>query len=219
MHCKPFLRTVLATATVALTCAAAMLPAHAGGRALASSVTLSTSASTTTLSTAEIAGLDYMREEEKLAHDVYTALYTLWGTAVFDNIAASEASHTAAVLNLLVTYGLEDPAAGLPAGSFRDANLQALYTQLMDAGSLTEIEGLKVGALIEETDIRDIRAKMAETDEATILSVYDHLMCGSRNHLRAFDGQLDARGVVYFPTVISQAEWDAISTSPMERCR
>ena len=76
----------------------------------------------------------------------------------------------------------------------------------------------KVGALIEETDIRDINAKKAVTDEADILTVYGNLLCGSQDHLRAFNDALVAQGVTYVPQAISQAEWDAIANSPAGTC-
>jgi len=171
-----------------------------------------------TLSAEEIAGLKYMREEEKLAHDVYVFMYDLWGDNVFNQISKSETTHTNAILDLLVKYGIDDPAAGKLPGEFTNPALQALYDTLVVMGQATLIDALKVGALIEETDIRDINAKKSVTDEADILRVYNHLLCGSRNHLRAFDGKLDALGVTYVPTVITQAEWDAIADSPRENC-
>lgn len=171
-----------------------------------------------TLTAEEIAALRYMREEEKLAHDVYVALFAAWGLAVFDNISASESQHTEAIRRLLVGYGLDDPALDRPAGVFEDASLQALYDQLVASGQQGPVEALKVGALIEETDIRDIDAKKAITDNADILQVYDSLLCGSGNHLRAFNEQLLARGVRYVPQVITQAEWDAIATAAAVTC-
>ncbi len=164
----------------------------------------------TTLSAEEIAGLKFMREEEKLAHDVYVALYTIWGKTIFDQISLSETTHTEAILALLVKYGIDDPAAGKPAGVFEDPDLQALYDTLIAMGSISQIDALKVGALIEETDIRDINAKKAVTDEADILTVYDNLLCGSQSHLRAFNSQLLGLGVIYVPQAITQAQWDAI---------
>ena len=171
-----------------------------------------------TLSAAEIAGLKFMREEEKLAHDVYVALHALWGHQTFANIADSETTHTEAILALLTKYGVDDPAAGKPAGVFEDAELQHLYDTLVAAGSANLIEGLKVGALIEETDIRDIEERKAVTDAADILRVYDSLLCGSRNHLRAFNGALLDQGVTYVAQVITQQEWDAIAYSARETC-
>jgi len=215
MDRKQFLSRALVWGGVSTLGAALGAPAAALARARAQTTALSSS----TLSPDEIAGLYFMREEEKLAHDVYLALYARWGTPVFDQIATSEADHTAAVLNLLNRYALPDPAAALGPGVFQDALLQGLYDGLMAQGAMSEIEALKVGALIEETDIRDIRERVLQTDEAAIRDVYDHLLCGSRNHLRAFDRQLRSRGVIYTPVVITLQEWDAIALSPIERCR
>jgi len=167
-----------------------------------------------TLSAEEIAGLKFMREEEKLAHDVYIALYALYvNDDIFYRISLSETTHTEAVLALLVKYGIPDPAAGKPAGVFEDPDLQALYDSLIAMGAPSSIDALKVGALIEETDIHDINAKKAVTDEADILTVYSNLLCGSQDHLRAFNSQLLALGVTYVPQVITQAEWDAIANA------
>ena len=170
------------------------------------------------LSPEEIAGLKFMREEEKLAHDVYVALYSVWGANVFSQIAVSETTHTETILALLVKYGIPDPAAGKAPGVFEDPALQALYNTLVAMGQPSLIDALKVGALIEETDIHDINEKKAVTDEADILQVYTSLLCGSRNHLRAFNGQLLAKGVTYVPQVLTQAEWDAIANAASETC-
>lgn len=152
-----------------------------------------------------------MREEEKLAHDVYVAMFSTWGLKVFSSIAESETTHADAVLGQIERYGVTDPAAGKPAGDFEDQGLQALYNQLIVMGSVSLVEALRVGCLIEETDIRDIRDKMAETHETGILKVYQNLLCGSHSHLQTFYSQLVSRGGSYQPQVISQAEWDAIA--------
>lgn len=172
------------------------------------------------LSAEEIAGLYYMREEEKLAHDVYLALHTKWGAQVFNNIAQSETQHTEAVRNLILAHGLEDPAASTAPGVFVNADLQALYNQLVDMGQRSLVDALKVGCLVEETDIRDIEKRKALViDEPDIVQVYDNLLCGSRNHLRAFNSQLVKQEGVYEPTVLTPAEWDAIALSPNESCK
>jgi hypothetical protein len=172
-----------------------------------------------TLSPEEIAGLKFMREEEKLAHDVYVALFNMWGANVFNQIAQSESQHTEAIRLQLVAYGLEDPAATTPAGVFQNTDLQTLYNTLIAMGQPSLIEALKVGALIEEKDIQDINNKKTlDMDEPSIVQVYDNLLCGSRNHLRAFNSQLLNQGVTYVPQVITQTEWDAIATAPSEAC-
>lgn len=171
------------------------------------------------LSPEEIEGLMFMREEEKLAHDVYVALHERWGAQVFANIAEAETEHTEAIRRLIVAHGLEDPAADTAPGEFVNADLQALYDRLIAMGEPSLVDALSVGCLIEEIDIRDIEAKKAlVVDEPDIIRVYDHLLCGSRNHLRAFNQNMVQQGQIYVPTVLSQANWDAIADSPLEFC-
>jgi len=226
MQRNHFLRHV--GAAFAAVAAAPLLSACGGGgdggelTASSASATASSTAPTASpvpsLSAEEIAGLKFMREEEKLAHDVYTALYAAWGAKVFANIALSETEHTEAILALLTKYGVDDPAAGKGLGEFEDPGLQQLYDVLLAMAQPSLVDALMVGALIEETDIRDIEDRKSVTDQADILGVYDSLLCGSRNHLRAFNDQLLAQGVVYQATVITQEEWDAIAAGAREAC-
>ena len=226
MRRKQFLRYL--GAAIGAAAAAPLLTACGGGdddatataSASATEGTAAAAASsvTATLSAAEIDGLKFMREEEKLAHDVYVTLYARWGARVFANIAESETEHTTAILGLLLEHGIDDPAAGNPVGVFDDDGLQVLYDRLVAAGQPSLVDALTVGALIEEKDIQDIHDKLAVTDEGDITRVYGHLLCGSRNHLRSFNRALLDQGVTYVPTVISQEEWDAIAYSAYETC-
>jgi hypothetical protein len=176
-----------------------------------------TVAAVDTLDTDEVAGLFWMREEEQLAHDVYVALGDEWGLRVFENIAASEQQHIDAVVGLLDRYGLADPAAGNQPGTFTDPTIQELYDELVARGLQSKQDALEVGATIEELDIVDLRQRAEATDEAAIDDVYARLERGSRNHLRAFVGQLDLLGVEYAPTLLT--DFDEIVAAPMERGR
>ena len=147
---------------------------------------------TSDLSAEEAAALLYMREEEKLARDVYNQMYALWGQPIFQNIATSEQTHTDEIKLLLDRYGLADPA--LDPGQFTDANLQALYNQLIAQGSVSLEEAMKVGVLVEETDIADLQARLAQTDNADIQLVYNNLMNASYNHLASFNGTSGGNG-------------------------
>ena len=171
------------------------------------------------LSANETASLAFMREEEKLAYDVYSQLNSLWSgqIRVFGNIARSEASHTEAVRQLLIRYGLADPALNLQAGVFVDANLQSLYTTLVGQGSVSLVAALQVGAAIEEIDLVDIEAALQSIDNQDIRMVYDSLAKGSRNHLRSFVKNLEQQGVVYVPQYLSVTAYNAIVTTPIER--
>lgn len=164
----------------------------------------------------ELATLPFMREEEKLARDVYLFLYQKWGTGIFNNIASSEQTHTDAVLQLLNKYKLPDPVGNNGQGVFTSPVLQNLFTQLTTQGSLSQVEALKVGATIEDLDIYDLKVALTKADNQDILLVYNSLMKGSRNHLRSFYSNIVNAGATYTPQFISQAEFDAIVNSPME---
>lgn len=166
---------------------------------------------TTTLTTQEKNDLIFMREEEKLARDVYLTLYGVWGSPVFANIASSEQQHMDAILKLLNTYGLPDPTIGKLVGEFANAELQSLYDQLVARGRQSALDAMMVGGLIEETDIEDLQAAMATARPSTIDKVYASLMNGSYNHLRAFAKNITAlTGQAYVAQVLTQEEVDAI---------
>jgi len=161
------------------------------------------------LSEQEAEALLYMREEEKLARDVYNALYAIWGQPTFRVIATSEEGHLAEIKTLLDRYALADPAQA--PGVFTDPNLQALYDQLVAQGSVSLSEALKVGAAIEEIDILDLQARLAQTDNADIQQVFNNLMTGSSNHLQAFTSVLLTQtGEVYQPQYLSVEAYAAI---------
>lgn len=162
----------------------------------------------------EIAALLFMREEEKLARDVYNALYAVWGQPTFQNIAASEQMHMDEVKLLLDRYGLTDPA--LAPGQFTDANLQALYDQLTAQGSVSLADALKAGAAIEEIDILDLQNRLTQTDNADIQWVFNNLMNASYNHLKAFTGALTQQtGQVYQPQYLSADAYQGIIAGAM----
>lgn len=170
---------------------------------------------TGTLTPEDEEGLLLMREEEKLAHDVYVALYDMWQVQIFSNISDAETTHTDAVLTLLDRYGLDDPVDDNPEGVFTNPELQELYNDLVAQGSESLVEALKVGALIEDLDIYDLRS--LETQVADIAQVYDSLEKGSRNHMRSFIKNLEQQGETYTPMFLTPEEFEEIVSTPTER--
>jgi hypothetical protein len=164
----------------------------------------------------ESASILYMREEEKLAHDVYTTLHHKWGTNIFSNIATSEQTHTEAVLELIKKYGLVDPAENQAVGVFSDTSLQKIYSQLVIQGNTSSLEAFKVGATIEDLDIFDLNNWSAKVDNQDIKFVYQNLTKGSRNHIRSFYSQITGAGGNYSAQYISQTEFDSIISSSKE---
>lgn len=160
-----------------------------------------------------------MREEEKLARDVYLRMYQIWETTVFNNIGKSEQTHMDAMESLITRYGLADLVDGMDIGEYTDQILQELHDELIEAGSKSEVDALKVGAAIEEIDIIDIERYKLQTNEQDIITVYDNLLRGSRNHLRSFVSVIEKRGISYEPQYSSKEVFDDIIVSPIERGR
>lgn len=172
---------------------------------------------TETLSQQEKADLEYSREEEKLARDVYLYSYDKYGLVVFNNIAQSEQQHMDQILVLLNKYQLEDPAFS-QRGVFKDQALQNLYNNFTSQSDISLIEALKVGAIIEDFDINDLNILESNTDKTDLLSTYANLKCGSRNHMRSFNTQLLANGINYQPEYISLEDFIEIINSTNEQC-
>jgi len=176
----------------------------------------STMVETPALNDTELAILLQMKDEEKLAHDVYTVLYEKWGSQVFSRISIAEDRHMNAVITLLKYYDSADTLVGDP-GVFSNAEIQALYNELIIKGSASVEEAMMTGALIEEMDIKDLTEALGVVTNENIVRVFENLRKGSRNHLRAFYHQLTKLGLVYTPVYLSQEEYDAIVNSPMEQ--
>ena len=165
----------------------------------------------------ELASIAYLREEEKLARDVYTTLYNKWGANPFTNIAKSEQTHMDAVLILLNKYSLPDPVGSNIVGVFNNTTLQNLYNQLVATGNISLLDAFKVGATIEDLDIFDLNKALLKIDNQDIKLVFDNLNKGSRNHMRSFYKNILNNGGGYTPKFITQAEFDAIINSEMEK--
>lgn len=157
-----------------------------------------------TITADETASLVYMVEEEKLAHDLYVELGDAWDMRVFVNIQGAETHHSDAVRSLLDAYGVDDPTAGMATGEFANPELQSLYDTLLARGLTSETAALEVGALVEETDIADLRDR--ESTNVAIDQVFSSLESGSENHLRAFAKNLDRLGVTYDAQVLSSSD-------------
>ena len=149
-----------------------------------------------------------MLEEEKLAHDVYIYFNEKYNRRVFQNISKSETVHQKAVMYLINLFDVEAPEAK-PFGEFHHPELQALYTKLITEAETLE-DALKVGALIEEVDIMDLKKGFSETQNENIKRVFSNLLRASGFHLKAFVRNLNVRGIDYQPQILSQEEFNAI---------
>jgi len=164
------------------------------------------------------AALLHLREEEKLARDVYATLALEWDIPVFTNIARAEQRHMELVKLLVQRYDLTDPVLNDTIGELTDPALGQLFTDLVAAGRGSLEQALRVGATIEDLDLADLQQLLENTDSFDVKLVVYNLAKGSRNHLRAFARTLAATGFdPYVAQYLDQAQVDEIVTSEQER--
>ncbi len=164
------------------------------------------------LSPSEKNAILLMREEEKLARDVYDSLYMKWEGNPFGNIRRSEQTHMDLMKSLVTTYGLSDPVDDTKdaAGVFVNALLQKYFNEMVAAGSQSFVQALQTGARIEELDIHDLKESMEHTKQPDILFTYRQLRMASENHLRAFVRRLKMAGVDYQPVILGKEAFETI---------
>jgi len=158
----------------------------------------------------------FMLEEEKLARDTYEFLDNQWGITQFANIKKSEQSHMNAIINLLNQYNIDYSI--LPYGEFADEHLQNYYNQFVESGQLSQSNALQIGATIEDLDIVDLQEYIDNTNNTSIISVFESLKCGSRNHLRSFVSTIENNGDTYTIQFLTQEDYNSIISSSNEKC-
>ena len=164
--------------------------------------------------------LAHMGNEERLAYDVYTNLYNYYkdlGTEIkqFTNIATkSESKHISIVQDLVKRYDLNVSdftnvdetivsdnnmsASNMPSGVYDISAIQDLYDDLLALGKSSQESALKVGCMVEVTDINDLDTYVTQAEDANatdIKAAFENLRNGSYNHYWAFDKALKNIGV------------------------
>jgi hypothetical protein len=156
----------------------------------------------------EIESLKYLREEEFLAGDVYDHFAEIYSVPVFKNIGKSEDVHTEKVRELLEYYEIEDPSLNHKPGEFINQELQLLYNSLIEKGELLLDSAIVVGLRIEEKDIFDLKEALTHIIKSeNIRQVYEFLLMGSHNHLRAFHSHSLKREIRFIPQYLSPEEF------------
>lgn len=139
------------------------------------------------LSEEEVAGLIYMRQEEKVARDVYMVLGEKWNENIFTKISTSEQSHMDAVKKMIFKYELTDPVDEFETvGLFLDEGFQTMYNDLIAQGLVSKEDAMLVGQIIENQDIADLDAQILITDNPDLEKMYERLKAGSERHLNSF---------------------------------
>lgn len=132
------------------------------------------------------AGLVYMIEEEKMARDLYDALFDQTGSLVFDRISDSEQRHLDTLTAAADNAGIDLSGISTSPGVFTNPEIQSLYNTLLAQGSVSLDAAYQVGVLVEQTDIADLQGLLADPEIGIIGTIYTHLVAGSEHHLAAF---------------------------------
>ncbi|WP_037571230.1 DUF2202 domain-containing protein [Spirochaeta cellobiosiphila] len=156
------------------------------------------------LNSSEKEGLLLMREEEKLARDVYSKLFDIWNVKIFENISRSEQNHMNRVKELLIKYTIPDPIDIDSPGIFKNSKLQATYDSFVLKGQESLYSAFTIGAMVEDLDIYDLEKLMQETRNKDLLQTYTNLRDGSINHIKSFNKQILSQGEAYTAHYISQ---------------
>ncbi len=165
--------------------------------------------------------LAYMGNEERLAYDVYMNLYNYFKKnynikirQLYNIAQRSERRHIAIVKDLVKRYNLkvsdftnvaEDivssnnmSAENMPSGVYDIPKIQELYDTLYAMGKESQEDALKVGCMVEVTDINDLNEyinKAEESNAQDVKAAFEFLRRGSYNHYWAFDRGLKSRGI------------------------
>jgi len=169
------------------------------------------------LSNQEIENLQFLKEEEKLARDVYLYSFDLYNQNIFKNISNSEQSHMNSVTVIMNKYNIQDLSFE-ERGKFSNELLQELYDHLTELSERSLEDALIAGATVEDLDINDLNNFILNTDHQDVEDMLQLLNCGSRNHLRGFTNNLENLNVQYKPQYISLEEYDAILNDSHEQC-
>lgn len=134
----------------------------------------------------QIDSLLFMIEEEKMARDLYDALYEQTGEAIFDKISNSEQKHYDSLMRAAQKLRVDTTEVLDEAGVFSNEEIQSLYDTLLLQGSISTQDAFDVGVAVENADIADLNDAIAQNDIVILGQVYDHLLNGSQHHLDAF---------------------------------
>ncbi|KQC05466.1 MAG: hypothetical protein APR53_07520 [Methanoculleus sp. SDB] len=138
------------------------------------------------LSEQEIEDILFMREEEQLAHDLYTRWAGMYTLPIFANIADSETMHIYEVQLLIDRYGLPSDRIGNSATGYHSPVIQSLYDEFGPQGEISLTDALELGLAVEERDIADLDMAIANTTRTDVLQVWYNLRQGSEAHKSAF---------------------------------
>ena len=171
--------------------------------------------STADLNADEIEFIYAVREDEKVARDLYKAFFDNYKLKTFENISKAEANHMKAAEKLLDYYEVEYPAAS-DYGKFADTARQALYERYLQKGN-TAMEAFKVMVYLEEENIVSYNEVLKDITNPNIKLVIENLSKASENHLRAAVRQITALGGTYQASLMTEEQYKSIIAKGFEQ--
>lgn len=164
-----------------------MLITGVSGVALLSGTAYAKSEITIDLTDEQKDELFFIYQEEKVARDVYITLGKLYPNEnTFASIQLSEQRHIDAARELCEKYNVSIEGVDEDSvGNFVLPVLQELYDTCVSEGEKSLLDALKVGELIEITDIDDLEHACVGMP-ADVVNVFENLKEGSLSHLDAF---------------------------------
>lgn len=160
------------------------------------------------LSITEVDDLNFLYEEERLAYDIYTELSDKWELSIFENIAKSENMHFQHLLVIYEKYGLRVPKSA--NGFYNYPELNLMYDRFFEGGMMTLESSLRLAGNFEEYDIADIERFLKHTQNVDLILVYNSLLEGSKNHLRAIHRNLKKHGFDYESVFLEEEKFQQI---------
>ena len=160
------------------------------------------------LSVTEVDDLNYLYDEERLAHDIYVELSDKWELSIFENIAKSEKMHFEHLLVIYEKYGI--PVPKNYNGFYNYPELNIMYDRFFEGGTMTLESSLTLAANFEEYDIADLERYLTHTQNVDLILVYNSLLEGSKNHLRAIHRNLKKHGFDYEPVFLEKRQFRQI---------
>ena len=154
----------------------------------------------------------HMWSEEKMAHDAFEVVYTLYPhLRLFYNIGHwSEVQHMTAVEELVALYNIDvndytneqkhydpDVLRAMGPGDYAIDDFETRYSNtLLPYAAKGDIEALKLGCMVEVQDVRDLTQFLNENGANPYIErTFNYLVAGSQSHYWAYHYALIERGV------------------------
>jgi hypothetical protein len=165
-----------------------------------------------TLSPAETKALINVHDNQKLSLFVYDSLFAIWGINPFGNIRYAEDQHVHFLDDVAENYALVLDENGISNNNpgFITQQAETIYQESISKGSLSVVDALKRGALLEEMSLLVLHEAKAVTIKSDLLHTFDILAMGSKNHLQAFNKRLKMYGVNYEPGILEPKDFKNI---------